>query len=81
MTSHFISYLYGIPFVVSSDGRTRDIMKLLNPTKGEKIVDLGSGDGKLLFEIAKNGSLAYEYEINPISYNLNLIQMKLPNVK
>lgn len=40
-------------------------MKLLKPKPGEKIVDLGSGDGKLLFEIASRGATAYGYEINP----------------
>ena len=74
--SHLISYIAGIPFVVSSDGRTRHILKLLNPKPGEKIVDLGSGDGKLLFEIASRGSIAYGYEINPIAYILSLIRAK-----
>jgi len=41
-------------------------MKLLDPKKGEKIVDLGSGNGKILFEIAARGATAYGYEINPL---------------
>ena len=59
-------YFFGAPFVVSSNERIRFILKLLKPQKGEKIVDLGSGDGTLLFEIAKSGAIAYGYEINPI---------------
>lgn len=76
MISHLISYLYGIPFVVSTNSRTRSIIKLLDPKRGEKIVDLGSGDGKLLFEIAKHDSIAYGYEINPIAYVQSILFTK-----
>lgn len=81
IVSHLISYFYGIPFVVSSDARTRHIMKLLNPKKGEKIVDLGSGDGKLLFEISQYGSRAYGFEINPIAYFQSVIRTKRLGLK
>lgn len=79
MVSHIISILYGIPFVVSTDERTRLIIKLLNPKPGEKIVDLGSGDGKLLLEIVKHGSQAYGYEINPIAYLQSKIRTRRSN--
>jgi 16S rRNA A1518/A1519 N6-dimethyltransferase RsmA/KsgA/DIM1 with predicted DNA glycosylase/AP lyase activity len=84
MISHIYSILSGIPFVVSTDERTHTIIKLLNPKPGEKIVDLGSGDGKLLFEIAKYGSIVTGYEINPYAYYLSKIRSKklgLKNVK
>lgn len=63
---YVLPFFFGAPYVPSSDSRTKTIIKLLKPKKGEKIVDLGSGDGKLLFEIAKTGAFAYGYEINPI---------------
>lgn len=64
---YLVPFFYiGPPFVASSDKKTKKIIKLLNPKPGEKIVDLGSGDGKLLFEIAKKGAVAYGYEVNPI---------------
>ncbi len=56
-------------------------MKLLDPKKGEKIVDLGSGDGKLLFEIANRGGRAYGYEINPIAYLISLFRTKIGGFK
>lgn len=76
-----MSYLHGIPFVVSSDRRTREIMKLLHPKKDERIADLGSGDGKLLFKFAKAGSKAYGYEINPIAYLQSIIRTKRMGLK
>lgn len=67
--------------MVSNDSRTKTIIKLLNPKPGEKIVDLGSGDGKLLFEIAKNEAKAYGYEINPIAYFESIFKMKRLGLK
>lgn len=60
-----ITFFFGAPYVQSSDEKIKTIIKLLDPKPGEKIVDLGSGNGKLLFEIAKKGATAYGYEINP----------------
>lgn len=84
MITHIYSNLSGIPFVVSTDERTKSIIKLLDPKPGEKIVDLGSGNGKLLFEIARRGSIAYGYEINPLAYFQSVLFTKklgLSNVK
>ncbi len=63
---YILPFFFGAPYVPSSNIRTKTIIKLLKPKRGEKIVDLGSGDGKLLFEIAKTGATAYGYEINPV---------------
>ena len=49
---------------------------MLDPKPGEKIVDVGSGNGKLLFEIAKSGATAYGYEINPV-----LVALTKRNIK
>lgn len=42
------------------------IIEMLNISPGEKVVDLGSGDGRLLIAIAKAGGEAHGYEHNPI---------------
>ena len=63
---YVLPFFFGAPYVKSSDKRTKIVMKLLDPKKGEKIVDLGSGNGKILFEIAARGATAYGYEINPL---------------
>lgn len=55
----------GAPYVPT---KSRDLQKILKATglkKGELIVDLGSGDGRLLIEAAKSGYRAVGYELNP----------------
>lgn len=42
------------------------MIALARITKGMHIVDLGSGDGRLLFLAAEKGAMAVGYEINPI---------------
>lgn len=41
-------------------------LEFLNLKPGQKITDLGSGDGRVLIEIAKKGVMAVGYEINPL---------------
>lgn len=60
-----LTLFYGAPYVKSSDKRLKKIIKLLDPKPGEKIIDLGSGDGKILFDIVKKGATAYGVEVNP----------------
>ena len=68
---------FGAPFVKSSDARIKKIIKLLDPKTGEKIIDLGSGNGKILFEIVKFGAKAYGIEINPLLVYETKRQIKL----
>lgn len=65
----FLSWLaivfVGAPYVPT---RTRDLQPILKAAglkKGELIVDLGSGDGRLLVEAVRSGYRAKGYELNP----------------
>jgi cyclopropane fatty-acyl-phospholipid synthase-like methyltransferase len=58
------SFLFGAPFQPSSTRAVRDIIELSEVKKGQKIVDLGSGDGKIVIEFAKKGAEAHGFEIN-----------------
>lgn len=42
------------------------MLKLADVKAGQKIVDLGSGDGRILIALAKAGVEAVGYEINPV---------------
>jgi SAM-dependent methyltransferase len=56
----------GAPFVPSSDERVKTMLLLANPKTTDRIVDLGSGDGKLVFAFAQKGvKEAVGVEINP----------------
>jgi len=61
-----IPFLFGAPFEPTSSKKLRKIMKLANVKKGEKAVDLGSGDGRIVIELARRGVEAQGFEINPI---------------
>ena len=61
-----IPFLVGAPFEPTNRKKLRKIIKLANAKEGEKAVDLGSGDGRIVIELAKKGAEAHGFEINPI---------------
>lgn len=54
----------GAPFVGARPESLRAMMALAGLRPGEKLVDLGSGDGRLLIAAARAGCPAVGYEIN-----------------
>ena len=42
------------------------MIELANPRAGEKMVDLGSGDGRILIAFGKKGAESHGYELDPI---------------
>lgn len=61
-----IPVLQGAPFVPVHSQRLKKAFDVLNLKPGQKIADLGSGDGKILIEAAKRGIKSVGFEINPI---------------
>lgn len=57
----------GGPNVATNDQRLKDMLKLIKFGKTDQVVDLGSGDGKLVIEIAKTGACVTGIEIDPIA--------------
>lgn len=73
LTSLIISFsiilyalIFGAPFAPLSQNRIDTMFALLKLKKGQKMVDLGSGDGRILITFAKAGIEAHGYEINPV---------------
>lgn len=56
----------GAIYYPSSDKQIETILELAQIKKGEKAVDIGSGDGRIPFALAKAGAQSFGYEINPI---------------
>ncbi|KAM8960855.1 ATP synthase subunit C lysine N-methyltransferase-like [Pelodytes ibericus] len=54
-----------VPFLPSSKCQTANVIKLLKCREG-RLVDLGSGDGRLIFAAASMGFQSTGYELNPI---------------
>lgn len=55
----------GAPYVPTKRRDLGEILKAAALKKGDIIVDLGSGDGRLLVEAAQAGHRAVGYELNP----------------
>ncbi len=55
-------------------------MQFAGIKKGQTVVDLGSGDGRLLVESAARDAFAIGYEINPLLIAITLIHAKLKGV-
>lgn len=56
----------GAPYVPTKRKSIDDALKLAKLKEGELIVDLGSGDGRLLAAAAEKGYRALGYELSPI---------------
>ncbi len=60
-------WLYRGPFFVPTKRKhVPKVIEMLGIKSGEKIVDLGSGDGRLMSAIAEAGGIAHGYEHNPL---------------
>lgn len=72
-----IDFFLDLPYVATERHKIEIIIKLANIKKGETVVDLGSGDGRLLFASAERGAKAIGYELNPFLIALTLGHAKL----
>lgn len=58
-----------LPFVPATDNQIKNVLKLCNKKQlggsGATLVDLGSGDGRIVFAAAREGYQATGYELNP----------------
>ncbi|MBI4272591.1 methyltransferase domain-containing protein [Candidatus Uhrbacteria bacterium] len=62
----FVLQPLGLPFVPSRDSTVKEIFSLLGDIKGKKVLDLGSGNGKIVIAAARAGAHAVGFEINPL---------------
>lgn len=53
----------GAPYVPARKDRIKTVIQLIQPQAGDRIVDLGSGDGRVVRELAKSGATVDGYEI------------------
>lgn len=57
---------FGAPFLPTLKSRMDDIFTLLDLKPGQRLLELGSGDGRILRAAAKRGIHATGYELNPL---------------
>ncbi len=60
-----IPFFFGAPYEPSRGKALENIIKFTNPKKGDKIAELGSGDGVVCIELAKKCAEVHGFEINP----------------
>lgn len=61
-----IAFLSGAPYVPSTNPVARKMVELAKLKQGQRVYDIGSGDGKILLLAAENGVHAVGIEINPL---------------
>ena len=55
----------GAPYVPTGNAVVKAMVAMANIQPGERMVDLGSGDGRIVIAFAQAGAEAHGYEINP----------------
>lgn len=71
-----IPILHGPVFIPSADDKLQTMLKLAKPKKSDRIIDLGSGDGKVIIALAQQGLDAEGIEINPLLVRKTQQQIK-----
>ncbi|MDP2632461.1 MAG: 50S ribosomal protein L11 methyltransferase [Candidatus Curtissbacteria bacterium] len=61
-----VSLFLELPYVATTNKRIETIIKFAKIKKNQTVIDLGSGDGRLLVKSAQLGAIAIGYEINPL---------------
>lgn len=60
-----IDFFLDLPYVGTKRQKIDTIIKLAQIKKNQTVIDLGSGDGRLLLASAQKGTYAIGYELNP----------------
>lgn len=58
--------LFGAPYLPTLTKQQSEAIKLLDLKPGQQLLELGSGDGRMLVAAAKQGIYAVGYELNPV---------------
>ena len=68
-----VAALTGAPWLPTLKRETDSALAIADLKPGQTIIDLGSGDGRLLLAAARRGLRGIGYEINPFMYLISLI--------
>ena len=58
--------LFGAPYLPTLKSQQDEALKLLDLDAGQTLIELGSGDGRMLIAAAKLGIKSVGYELNPL---------------
>lgn len=82
----FISYtifafISGAPFLPTSKRHVREMLEIANLNSEDTLMDLGSGDGRIVHLASKRCKKCIGIEINPTLYWWSIIKTKLKKLK
>lgn len=60
-----VPLMFGASYETTKDERLKRMIRFAKIKKGDRVAELGSGNGKVLVEFAKLGAEVHGYEINP----------------
>lgn len=72
--------LFGAPYLPTLKKQTEQALDLLDLKPGQTLLELGSGDGRVLVAAAKRGLKCVGYELNPFLFVVSLL-ITLPHRK
>jgi len=58
--------MFGAPYLPTLKPRVKDALDLIDLKPGQTMLELGSGDGRVLLAAAERGIYSIGYELNPI---------------
>lgn len=62
---YLLGIFTGAHYVPTPSEKLIRMLRLAQLVPGERLVDIGSGDGRLVIEAAREGAKAYGFELNP----------------
>jgi len=71
----------GAIFVPSTREKTLLMSEMAEVEPGDRAVDLGSGDGRVVIELARRGAAAEGYEINPVLVLVSRIAIRTAGLR
>lgn len=78
---YLLTYLLrGAIYLPSHPAAVEQMVRALHVRPGERAVDLGSGDGRIVIALAKAGAIAVGYEVNPILVWLSRLNIRQAGV-
>jgi hypothetical protein len=76
-----IAIVKGASYVPTTRSRVRRLISIAEISPGERLLDLGSGDGRILFAAAKRGAICVGIEINPLLVWYSALLAKLKGAR
>lgn len=80
LAAYYTGIFKGAPFVPTDRQTLETMIRITQIKPGERLADLGSGDGRILIAAARAGAVAHGYEINPFLILWSLYKIRKAGV-